>query len=51
MPVAVISANHQQEIVDRALALGAVFLSKPLTEQALKDFIDSAEKKLKATGA
>jgi CheY-like chemotaxis protein len=51
MPIAVISANHQQEVVDRALALGAVFLSKPLTEQALQNFIDSAEQKLKAAGA
>ena len=35
MPVAVISANHQQEIIDRANAVGATFLSKPLTEPAL----------------
>ncbi len=51
MPVAIISANHQQEVVDRALALGAVFLTKPLTEPALRDFLQSAEKKLKAAGA
>src|SRR5688572_21443444 len=31
MPVAVISANHQQEIVNRARAVGAEFLPKPLT--------------------
>ena len=36
LPVAVISANHQQEIVDRAHAVGATFLSKPLSQQALK---------------
>jgi CheY-like chemotaxis protein len=51
MPIAIISANHQQEVVDRALALGAVFLSKPLTEPALRDFLQAAEKKLKAAGA
>jgi DNA-binding NarL/FixJ family response regulator len=51
MPVAIISANHQQEVVDRALALGATFLSKPLTEAALRDFILGAEQKLKAAGA
>ncbi len=51
MPIAIISANHQQEVVDRALALGAVFLSKPLTEPALRDFLHSAEQKLKAAGA
>ena len=30
MPVAVISANHQQEIIDRAQRIGASFLPKPL---------------------
>ncbi|MEI9994681.1 MAG: response regulator [Rhizomicrobium sp.] len=50
MQVAIISANHQQEVVDRAIALGAVFLSKPITEKALTDFLDVAEKKLKAVG-
>ena len=42
MPVAVISANHQQEIVNRARAVGATFLHKPLTEQALREFLESA---------
>ena len=51
MPVAIISANHQQEVVDRALALGATFLVKPLTEPALKEFILEAEQKLKTAGA
>jgi CheY-like chemotaxis protein len=50
MPIAIISANHQQEVVDRAHAIGAVFLSKPLTTQALRDFLAGAEKKLKAGG-
>lgn len=40
--VAVISANHQAEIVTRALATGAGFLAKPLTEKALGDFLKSA---------
>lgn len=48
MVLAVISANHQKEIVDRATAVGATFLAKPLTEQALRDFLASAEPKLKA---
>lgn len=42
MPVAIISANHQDEIVARAKAMGAVFLPKPLTEQALSGFLQSA---------
>ncbi len=51
MPLAVISANHQIEVVERAKAVGATFLSKPLTEQALRDFLDVAVKNLKATAA
>ncbi|HEY1865213.1 MAG TPA: response regulator transcription factor [Roseiarcus sp.] len=48
MPVAVISANHQQEVIDRANAVGAAFLSKPLTEPALRDFLDSAVRQIRA---
>jgi CheY-like chemotaxis protein len=51
MPVAVISANHQQEIVDRARAVGATFLSKPLTEPAFQEFLTVAEERLKDSGA
>jgi len=51
MVLAVISANHQKEIVDRAQAVGATFLAKPLTEQALRDFLTGAEAKLKAPEA
>ena len=46
LPVAVISANHQQEIVKRTEALGATFLPKPLTEQALTQFIEGAIREL-----
>ena len=42
--VAVISANHQVEVVNRAHAAGATFLRKPLTEQALKQFLTDAPK-------
>lgn len=40
--VAVISANHQQGVVNRARAAGATFLPKPLTAQELGSFLDSA---------
>ncbi len=40
--VAVISANHQVEVVNRAKATGATFLRKPLTEKALAEFLDAA---------
>jgi DNA-binding NtrC family response regulator len=48
LPVAVISANHQQQIVNRARAVGATFLPKPLVEQALKEFLQSAVRELEA---
>ncbi len=48
MPVAVISANHQQEIIDRANAVGATFLSKPITEPALRDFLAGAVRQIQA---
>jgi CheY-like chemotaxis protein len=51
MPVAVISANHQQEIIDRARAVGATFLSKPLTELALRECLTVAVERLRDAGA
>jgi CheY-like chemotaxis protein len=45
MSVAVISANRQVEVIQRAEATGAKFLAKPLTEQALAEFLDDAVKK------
>ena len=41
--VAVISANHQVEVVNRAHDAGAVFLPKPLTVKALTDFLNTAQ--------
>ena len=48
MSIAVISANHQQEVVQRAQALGAFFLPKPISEEALKNFLAAAVQNLKA---
>jgi YesN/AraC family two-component response regulator len=45
--LAVVSANHQREIVDRATAIGATFLAKPLSEQAVDDFLRAVEPRLK----
>lgn len=50
MPIAVISANIQDEIVARAHKVGAAFLPKPLTEQALSDFLAGARAGMKAAG-
>jgi DNA-binding NarL/FixJ family response regulator len=46
MPIAVVSANHQDEIVARAKAIGAAFLPKPLTQTALEEFLKAAVSQL-----
>lgn len=48
MSIAVISANHQQEVVNRARAIGAAFLPKPVSEEAMSSFLDSAVHNLKS---
>jgi CheY-like chemotaxis protein len=50
LPVAVVSANHQEEIVNRAHELGATFLPKPLTAQALGEYLARAEQRLDGIG-
>jgi CheY-like chemotaxis protein len=45
MSIAVISANRQVEVIQRAQANGATFLPKPLTEQALGEFLDASVRK------
>ncbi len=42
MVIGVVSANRQQEVVDRSLAAGAMFLPKPITEAALGPFLKAA---------
>jgi FixJ family two-component response regulator len=48
MPVAVVSANTQYEVVSRAKEIGAVFLAKPLTSDALAGFLSQAKTALSA---
>jgi DNA-binding NarL/FixJ family response regulator len=51
MPVAVISANLQHEVVARAAQAGAVFLAKPLTQDALSGFLSGALLRIEAAAA
>jgi YesN/AraC family two-component response regulator len=51
MPVAVVSANTQFEIVSRAEEIGAVFLAKPLANDALAAFLSGAETSLGAVNS
>ncbi len=46
MPLALISANQQDEIVASAREIGVTFLSKPLTRDALASFVEVAEARL-----
>jgi CheY-like chemotaxis protein len=47
MPVAVVSANVQDEIIGRARQLDAGFIAKPLTDEALQAFLSGAALRLK----
>ena len=47
MPVAVVSANVQDEIIARARELNAGFIPKPLTDDALAAFLSGAALRLK----
>jgi CheY-like chemotaxis protein len=50
MPLAVITANVQEEIISRARAVNATFVAKPITEDALRGFISGAALRLRADG-
>ena len=47
MPVAIVSANVQDEIIARARELNAAFVAKPLTDEALGAFLSGAALRLK----
>jgi hypothetical protein len=49
MPLAVVSANIQDEIVARARELDAAFVTKPLNDEALGAFLSGAALRLKKT--
>jgi YesN/AraC family two-component response regulator len=50
-PLAIVSANHQAEIVAQAKGIGAEFLTKPLNEQALGAFLEGAVRRLEQAKA
>ena len=47
MPVAVVSANVQEEIIARVRELDAAFVPKPITDEALGAFLSGAALRLK----
>jgi CheY-like chemotaxis protein len=50
MPIAVITANVQDEVIARARAVNATFVPKPVTEDALRGFVSGAALRLRAAG-
>jgi CheY-like chemotaxis protein len=48
MPIALITANIQNEVVAAARAVDAVFVAKPLTQEGLQDFLNTAARTLSA---
>ncbi|MDB5395602.1 MAG: response regulator receiver protein [Rhodospirillales bacterium] len=48
MPIAVITANVQDEIISRTRALNATFVAKPLSEDGLRGFISGAALRFRA---
>jgi CheY-like chemotaxis protein len=50
MPIAIITANLQDEIVARARELNATFVAKPVTEEAIGGFLSGAALRLRRAG-
>lgn len=46
MPIALITANIQNEVIESAKAVGAAFVAKPVTQEGLQPFITEAAKTL-----
>jgi len=51
MPIAVITANIQDEVIAGAREVNATFVSKPLTEDGLRGFISGAALRLRSNAA
>jgi len=51
MPIAVITANIQDEVIARAREVNATFVSKPLTEEGLRGFVSGAALRLRSSAA
>ncbi len=48
LPMAIITANIQDEVIARARAIGATFVPKPVTVDGLKGFLSGAALRLRA---
>jgi CheY-like chemotaxis protein len=50
MPIALATANVQDEIISTARAINATFVPKPITEDSLRGFISGAALRLRPPG-
>ena len=48
MPIAIATANVQDEVVARAHAANATFIAKPVTEEGIRGFLSGAALRLRA---
>ena len=48
MPIAIITANVQDEVIARARDVGAAFVPKPVTAEGLKGFVSGAALRLRS---
>lgn len=46
LPIALITANIQNEVIDSAKAVGAAFVAKPVTQEGLQAFLAEAAQTL-----
>ena len=49
LPIAIITANIQDEVISRARAVGATFVPKPVTADGLQGFLAGAALRLRTT--
>jgi len=50
MPMAILTANVQDEVIAQARALNAAFVSKPVTQEGLRGFLSGAALRLRVPG-
>ena len=51
MPLAIITANIEDEIIARARQIGAAFVAKPVTTEGLQGFVSGAALRVKSQAA
>lgn len=50
MPLAIVTANVQDEVIAGARAVNATFVSKPINEETLRGFLSGAALRLRSAG-